>query len=151
MKNKKIKIAITIIVLTIIMCIIYISRTNAKYLENLSQKFITTISDKVCEIEVQASPTNSAQKNPYCIVTVKNYNDKKTTQIAMKFEVNVKSSDETQLPEYHWEDMNGNTLEQITGNFGLDKEEKQYKIIFNNVETADIEKNIEFEVVAEQI
>ena len=69
----------------------------------------------------------------------------------MKFEVNVKSSDETQLPEYHWEDMNGNTLEQITGNFGLDKEEKQYKIIFNNVETADIEKNIEFEVVAEQI
>lgn len=87
------------------------------------------------------------------MVTVKNYNsNNEVSQILLNYEVNVISTDGSELPEYYFTDLNGNNLGTTArGTLGNTiKEEKVYKLIFVNVANEEITRNIKVVAIASQ-
>lgn len=84
---------------------------------------------------------------------MKNYNSNdEITQISLNYEVNVISTDESELPEYYFTDSDGNNLgTTATGVFGnTSKEEKVYKVTFVNVANEELTRNIKIVATVSQ-
>lgn len=153
-KNNKL---IIIIVLSILIILIIISTfAYAKYITTKEASATAQIATMICELEVEASEADETIINPYCIVKVKNYNEKdEVTQTDVNFKIEVKPKGDYKLPEYYWKDSTGTILAQsteITGSMSTDgKQQKEYRIVFLNSGEEDIVRNVEFNVVALQV
>lgn len=87
------------------------------------------------------------------MVTVKNYNNSnEITQTSLTYELDVISTDEAELPEYYFSDLDGNNLGTIAkGEFGCTtKEEKKYKVTFINAASEEITRNIKIVTTTNQ-
>lgn len=155
-KKRNKKLFILIILLILIISIVLSGFAYAKYLTTKQASATAKVATMICEIEVQASEADETIINPYCIVKVKNYNDKdQITQTDLNFKIEVKPKGEYKLPEYYWKDSTGTILAQsteITGSMSTDgKQQKEYRIVFLNSGEEDIVRNVEFNVVALQV
>ena len=146
-----------IIILLIIILILFILGTIilGKYMTSKETGATMQVAKMICEMEVEESEDDRTIINPYCIVKVKNYDNKdKVTETDINFKVEVKPKDDFVLPEYYWEDSEKTIVAQstdVSGDFknGV-KEEKEYKIVFLNSGEEDIIEKVEFNLVAVQ-
>lgn len=159
--NKKVKaIVITAVVLLIILVIISI-RAYARYIERQNSVSEVSIAEPICTLHVEPSEASKKIVNPYCVVTVRNYdNSNKVTETDMNYRIEVTANQDIELPPYYWEDENGTVVAYSTdltgtiplkGNVGhAEKEEHKYKIVFKNPGDKDIIYKVDFNLVATQ-
>lgn len=146
---------VIIILLILIIVGVLASYAYAKYTTTVSGSASAQVAQMICEIEVVPSEATDTIINPYCDVTVKNYNaDDKVAETDISFKIEVTPKDNIVLPEYYWQDSNGTILAQsteVTGKFesGV-KEDLKYKIVFLNSGEEDITRLVDFNLVALQ-
>lgn len=157
-KNNENKTKITIIgiILAIIILVIAIfTIAYAKYITSVSGQATAEIAKMICEMNVTSSEANKQVINPYCIVTVKNYNENnEITETDVNFKIEVTPKENFEMPEYYWQNSEGVIVAQstaVTGSFknGL-KDLKEYKIVFLNSGEEDITRLVDFNLVAIQ-
>lgn len=152
--NKTIKLAIIILILLI--AIILAGFAYAKYVTSKEASATAKVAQLICEMEVQSSEADDTIINPYCTVTVKNYNaEDKITETDINFKIEVTPKGDFVLPEYYWKDSTGTILAQsteVTGSFqnGV-KDLKEYTIVFLNSGEEDVVRNVDFNLVAIQV
>lgn len=144
------------IIVILIIAIILAGFAYARYVTTKEASATAQIAKMICELDVQVSEADETIINPYCIVKVKNYNEKdEVTQTDVNFKIEVKPKGDYKLPEYYWKDSTGTILAQsteITGSMSTDgKQQKEYRIVFLNSGEEDIVRNVEFNVVALQV
>lgn len=154
-KGKK-TIIIAVLVLILIITIILSVFAYAKYVTTKTATATAQIAQMICEMEVQPSDADKTIINPYCTVTVKNYNNEdKITETDVNYKIEVTPKGDFVLPEYYWKDTSGTILAQsteISGNFQTgEKDSKEYIIVFLNSGEEDIVRNIDFNLVAIQV
>lgn len=154
-KNKK-KLFIILALLGILLLVaIIFPFAYAKFISTINASASAEVAKMICEIEVLPSENTSTIINPYCTVTVKNYNDKnEITETDINYKIEVLPKGDFTLPEYYWKDSEGTILAHstaLTGSFknGL-KDLKEYKIIFLNSGEEDITRLVDFNLVAIQ-
>lgn len=155
-KENKTKITIISIILAVIILVIAIfTIAYAKYITSVSGQATGEIAKMICEMNVTSSETNKQVINPYCIVTVKNYNENnEITETDVNFKIEIAPKDNFEMPEYYWQNSEGVIVAQstvLTGSFknGL-KDLKEYKIVFLNSGEEDITRLVDFNLVAIQ-
>lgn len=154
-KDKSIKIAILALIIIIILIIVLVGFAYAKYVETYEGEATTQIAKMICEMDVVPSEANKSIINPYCKVTVKNYNvNNEVTETNIDYTIQVSPKDDFKLPEYYWQNSDGDIISrsnELTGNFknGV-KEETEYTIVFLNSGEEDIMEKVEFNIVAVQ-
>lgn len=155
-KENKTKITIIGVILAIIILVIVIfTIAYAKYITSVSGQATGEIAKMICEMNVTSSEANKQVINPYCIVTVKNYNENnEITETDVNFKIEVAPKDNFEMPEYYWQNSEGVIVAQstvLTGSFknGL-KDLKEYKIVFLNSGEEDITRLVDFNLVAIQ-
>lgn len=145
-----------ITVLIILICIILIfSIGYARYITTINGEASQDIAEMICNMEVVPSEKNSTIINPYCIVTVKNYNsDDKVTETDVNYTIEVTPKEDFVMPEYYWEDSSGKIVARSTvlsGNFkNQEKRQDEYKIVFINSGEKDVTGLVEFNLTAIQ-
>jgi len=152
--NKTIKLAIIILIL--IIAVIISGFAYAKYVTSKQASATAQIAQMICEMEVQSSEADETIINPYCTVTVKNYNaEEKVTETDLNFKIEVTPKGDFTLPEYYWKDSTGTILAQsteVSGSFQIGaKASKEYTIVFLNSGEEDIVRNVDFNLVAIQV
>lgn len=152
--NRTIKLAIIILIL--IIAIIISGFAYAKYVTSKEASATAQVAQLICEMEVQSSEADDTIINPYCTVTVKNYNaEDKITETDINFKIEVTPKGDFVLPEYYWKDSTGTILAQsteVSGSFqnGV-KDLKEYTIVFLNSGEEDVVRNVDFNLVAIQV
>lgn len=154
-KNKLIIIILVILLLVTIISLIIFRNAYAKMTKVYEAKTTTDIGSIYCEMEVTASANSKTIVNPYCTVKVKNYDSSNNiTVIPVEYTVNVVTLDGSELPEYQWQDSNGNVVkenEALTGTFNTtSKQQQTYTIVFKNTGESTVSKKIDFELVTSQ-
>lgn len=153
-KDKSINIVVLALILIMILIIILVGFGYAKYTETYKGEASAEVAKMVCEMEVVASEPDKSIINPYCKVTVKNYNaNSDVTETDINYTIEVKPKDNFELPEYYWQ-INETIVSrnsEIVGNFtnGV-KEEREYIIVFLNSGEEDILRLVDFNLVAVQ-
>lgn len=154
-KNKK-KIFIILILLGIILLItIIFPFAYAKYISTINSSASVEVAKMICEMEVLPSENTSTIINPYCTVTVKNYNDKnEITESNVNYKIEVLPKGDYTLPEYYWKDSEGTILAHSTAltggiKYGT-KTEKVYTIVFLNSGEQDVSRLVDFNLSAVQ-
>ena len=153
-KNKKIVKLAMILLICVILIVIFVF-AYAKYTTTVTGTATAEIATMICEMEVQASEPDKNIINPYCMVTVKNYNkENEITEIQVKYKIEVTPKGDFTLPEYYWKNSEGIIIAQsteVTGTFEIGaKDEEEYKIVFLNAGEEDIVRNVNFNLVAVQ-
>lgn len=154
-ENKTIIIILSIIVAILILIIVIFTIAYAKYVTNASGQATAEIGKMICEMNVTSSEANKQVINPYCIVTVTNYNENnEITETDINFKIEVTPKENFEMPEYYWQNSEGVIVAQstaVTGSFknGL-KDLKEYKIVFLNSGEEDITRLVDFNLVAIQ-
>lgn len=156
-KTKKKKIMhISIILLILIILVVLFGIAYSKYITTKTGSATVELAQMICEMEVQSSEANQTVINPYCVVTVRNYNDAdEISETDINFKIEVTPKEDFELPEYYWQDSKGTIIAQsteATGSFknGL-KDLKEYKIVFLNSGEEDITRLVDFNLVAIQV
>ena len=156
METKKTIIKISTILTIIILVIVIFTIAYAKYTTSVSGQATTEVANMICEMNVTSSEASKQVINPYCIVTVKNYNDAdEITETDVNFKIEVTPKEDFEMPEYYWQNSEGVIIAQstaVTGSFknGL-KDLKEYKIVFLNSGEEDITRLVDFNLVAIQV
>lgn len=156
METKKTIIKISTILAIIILVIVIFTIAYAKYTTSVSGQATTEVANMICEMNVTSSEASKQVINPYCIVTVKNYNDAdEITETDVNFKIEVTPKEDFEMPEYYWQNSEGVIIAQstaVTGSFknGL-KDLKEYKIVFLNSGEKDITRLVDFNLVAIQV
>lgn len=170
-KNK----ALIILLLTlIVICLaIILVGAYAKYVTGIQASADAKVADFICTMDVTPCESSKEIVNPYCTVTVKNYDNKHIAETDIDFKVTVTSKDEGgELPEYKWykldstEDPDGEKEVGSISTFLQDtipvsftdtgeqqqaqRQEQKYKIVFINPGDEDVTKNLQFELDAVQ-
>ena len=160
--NKSKNIAVLAIsILILILMIIIVGVAYAKYVTQVNGTATAQVAKMICNMDVTAAnPDDQTIINPYCTVTLTDFNtvnnNENITETSLNYTVSVspKSGLET-LPAYYWEDSSGRRVgsasQPLTGSFrkGV-KETQTYKIVFINPGTADITAGIDFDLTAIQ-
>ena len=153
-KNTKLVKLAMILLICVILIVIFVF-AYAKYTTTVTGTATAEIATMICEMEVQASEPDKNIINPYCMVTVKNYNkENKITETQVKYKIEVTPKGDFTLPEYYWKNSEGIIIAQsteVTGTFEIGaKDEEEYKIVFLNAGEEDIVRNVNFNLVAVQ-
>lgn len=154
-KDKLIRTVILALTLIIILIIVLMVFGYAKYISTYKGEAKAQIAQMICEMEVVPSEANKSIINPYCKVTVKNYNlNNDITETDVEYSVQVLPKDDFELPEYYWQNSDGVIISrnnELTGSFksGV-KDETECTIIFLNSGEEDIIEKVEFNIVAVQ-
>lgn len=155
MKKKKSKLVIVLALMLIILLIImFIGFGYAKYTETYKGEANADIARMICEMQVVPSEENKSIINPYCKVTVKNFNDTGITETDVDYTIQVSPKDDFVLSEYYWKGSDGTIISrnsELVGKFknGV-KDEDEYTIVFLNSGEQDILRVVEFNLVAVQ-
>ena len=120
-KENKTKITIISIILAIIILVIAIfTIAYAKYITSVSGQATAEVAKMICEMNVTSSEANKQVINPYCIVTVKNYNENnEITETDVNFKIEVSPKDNFEMPEYYWQNSEGVIVAQSTKCFKI--------------------------------
>ena len=150
------------IVLAVIITLVGVfSAAYAKYITKASGNATAVIASAVCKMEV-VPYTGKEIVNPYCIVTVKNYDEENNvSQTDLNFNVTVTPNGDFVLPTCYWVDITdgqeNETIETtsnvIAGTLGhTTKQSKQYKIVFVNpgIEGEALVRQLNFDLKATQ-
>lgn len=157
MKNKKV---ILILLSTIlIICIGFIITYTVAYSKYYTEKNTSStakVANIICEMEVQPSEANSEVINPYCTITVKNYNaEEEISDTDVSYKIEVTAKENYTLPKYYWVDSEGAIIsyeEALTGAMvHTEKKTEIYKIFFINSGIEEITRSVEFNIVAIQV
>ena len=155
-KNKKNKSLVLCIILIIsVISISMLAIAYARYRIVLTGTASAEVAKIICELEIVQNETNNSTINPYCNIIVKNYNNKNEyTQTKVKYQIEVKPKGNFVLPNYYWEDSEGNKVAEnsnVTGTFGYEqKEDKKYKIVFINSGESETTGAVDFNLIAVQ-
>ena len=184
--------SIFMLLLTLIM-IVLLSLTfgiaYAKYLTSVNGSATAQVADMICIMEIKSSSENASGQvispsdktiiNPYCIVTVKDYdgtsesNPGKITETDVNYVINVTPKKDNNgqesftMPAYNWYEIASPDAESGTkiatstalssssttkGNFkNKVAETRYYKIVFLNSGEQDITRYVDFELKAVQV
>lgn len=154
-KDKSVSIVILTLMLMMMLIIILVGFGYAKYIETYKGDVSAEVAKMVCEMEVVPSEADRLIINPYCKITVKDYNaNGEITETNVNYTIEVRPKDDFKLPEYYWQSSNGTIVSRnsnLVGNFknGV-KDEIEYKIIFLNSGEEDILRLVDFNLVATQ-
>lgn len=152
-QNKKL-IIMAILILIILIAIIF-RIGYSRYITTLNGSSNQDVAEMICNMEVVPSEKNKSIINPYCEVIVKNYNSNdKVTETDINYIIEVMPKEDFEMPEYYWQDSNGNIVARSTevrGNFkNQEKGQHEYKIVFINSGEQDITRLVEFNLTAVQ-
>ena len=173
--KRKNKVLIILLLTLIVICLaIILVGAYAKYVTGIQASADAKVADFICTMDVTPCESSKEIVNPYCTVSVKNYDNKHIAETDIDFKVTVTSKDEGgELPECIWykienpADTNeekevGSTStpleDTITASFKTgtgeeqqaEQHEQQYKIVFINPGDKDVTKNLQFELDAVQ-
>lgn len=187
-KNKNVLILVLLLIIMLIM-IIVCGIAYAKYLSTATGSATAEVAEMVCTMEVKSSSENNngevinpADKtiiNPYCIVTVKDFeganqsNPDKVTETDVGYSISVKPKKDSNeqdtfvMPAYNWYEISSPDAESGTkiatstdlvssstskGNFkNKVADTRYYKIVFLNSGEQDITRYVDFELKATQV
>ncbi len=152
-KKDKSKLVI-IIVLVLMLVIIIVGFGYSKYTETYKGEATAEVAKMICEMEVEPSEAKESIINPYCKVTIKDFNSNGVTETDVDYRIEVLPKDNIELPKYYWQDSSGTIIcrnSELVGNFksGV-KEQKEYTIVFLNTGEKEILRIVEFNLVAVQ-
>nr|MBP3680424.1 hypothetical protein [Clostridia bacterium] len=155
-KNKSNKILILCIISSIILVVISIFVfAYAKYKTTLTGATSKQVAKIICEMEVTQEDNSNNSINPYCNVSVKNYNNKnELTETNVTYKIEIQPKGDLVVPEYYWEDSKGvkvayNT--NVVGKLGHESEEvNKYKVVFVNSGESQVTRVVDFNLVAVQ-
>lgn len=151
-KNKKI---IILIIILLLLIIVLMQFGYSKYIEIVQSETTVKVAKLICEMEVTQSKDDETIINPYCMVTVKDFNSNdEVSQTDVNYKIQVTPKEDFEMPEYYWEDSKGTVVArstEVTGSFknGVKKTD-EYKIVFLNTGIEDITKVVKFDIIAEQ-
>ncbi len=153
--RNKIIIYLLLIFILILLMVVLIKTGYSKYTEEINGSTSAKVAKMICEIEVLPSEDNKEVINPYCIVTVKDYNNNdEITETDVEYTIEVLPKGDFKMPEYYWQDSNGIIIArstQVNGRFVKgNKNENKYKIVFLNSGEEDITRLVEFNLIAIQ-
>ena len=162
-KKKKITILALLLIL-LILIITAIGVTYSKYVKTVSETATAQVAKMICYMEVDSSEAEKTIINPYCIVTVKDFNQlqgntQEITETDVQYTITVtpkvdENGQPFTLPAYYWQDSNGTIIAQsapVTGSFTHSvAATHEYKIVFLNNGEQDIKKYVEFNLQAVQ-
>lgn len=154
--NKKNKsLALCIILIISVISISMLAIAYARYRVVITGTASGEVAQMICEMEIVQDETNNSTINPYCNIIVKNYNNKnECTQTKVKYQIEVNPKGDFVLPNYYWEDSEGNKVAEnsnVTGTFGHEqKEDKKYKIVFINSGESEVTGAVDFNLIAVQ-
>lgn len=160
-KNKSLNMMILILILIMLIIIFLVGLGYARYMQSYKGEASAEIAKMVCEMDVNPSnPNDESIINPYCKITVRNYNDnKETSETDVNYTIEVKPKDNIELPDYYWQSATNDSTNEViisrnkelTGSFGKGVEDKkEYTIVFLNSGEKDILRLVEFNLVAVQ-
>ena len=164
-KKKKNKIIILIALLIVLSLIIGIAGIlYAKYIKSTNGTSTADVAKMICYMEVESSEATKTNINPYCDVTVKDYNQisdnsQEITETDVEYIITVTAKQDEngnpfQLPNYYWQDSSGNIIAQsvpVSGKFKHGQAaDHNYRIVFRNDGERDIKKYVELRLNAIQ-
>lgn len=160
-EKKGISKAIILPVLVIITIIIIAGFAYARYEKILKGQITAEGATMICNMQVVPGEEDITVVNPYCIITVNNFETKDGNEVIneanLDFEIEVTSKTEGfEIPEYYWLDSSGNLIENgnskpLKGSFGNgQKETQEYKIVFINSGDKQIETEVNFDLIVSQ-
>lgn len=150
-KNKLVK----IIYVVLIFITFFAYLRYARYKETYNGAASAKIAKMICEMDVVPSENNKSLINPYCNVTVRNYDeDNNVAETDINYKIQVIPKDDLEDLEYYWKDSEGTKVAEsteLTGSFvnGV-KDEAEYTIVFLNSGDKDINRSVEFKLIAVQ-
>lgn len=153
--NNRIVVFLILIILFLILITVIFETAYSRYMEQSEGQVSGEIAKMICEMEVIPSEADKTIINPYCMVTVKNYNsNNEITETNVKYTIDVVAKENFEMPEYYWQDTNGTILARSTsikGNFENEvKKSDGYKIVFMNTGEQNITRLVEFKLTAIQ-
>lgn len=139
-KNKIILVCLIISIIAFLSICAY-----AAYIFLTTGKIAATTAKPIINVELQDANDDS-KMNSYYNVIVKNYDSNgNISEVAYNYEIDIETTDGSDLPEYCWYDEDGTSLgTTLNGTFSLTKSDKTYKIRFTNIGNEDITKSIKF-------
>lgn len=172
MNDKKTSNKLIILAIVIVMIVIAVLLFTIGYSRFTSSKNAGAsgeIATMICEMSVQSSEKSDTIINPYCTITVSDYNNSKTTETDIGFTIEVTPRDNIVLPEFEWQDSSGRVIARSTdtldqgGNViartaefpkqtfknGV-RQDKVYKIVFKNTGEEEITRLVKFDLHAVQ-
>lgn len=158
---------ITLLALLLILLIIIITAIGvaySKYTTTANGTATAEVAKMICYMEVDSSEAEKTIINPYCTVTVKDFNvlqgnaqEVTETDVQYTITVTAKLDENGQpfvLPAYYWKNSSGTIIAQstaLTGSFTKgNAETHEYTIVFANNGEQDIKKYVEFNLQAVQ-
>lgn len=152
--NKKLFIILVLLGILLLTAIIF-PYAYAKYISTINASTSIEVAKMICEMEVLPSENTSTIINPYCTVTVKNYNDKnEITETGVNYKIEVLPKGDFTLPEYYWKDSEGTILAHSTALTGVlkhgTKVDEVYTIVFLNSGEQDVSRLVDFHLDAVQ-
>lgn len=157
-KNKSIAMLILSILLLILLIVI-VGVAYARYISSVNGTISAQSAKMICNIDVQAGNTTNTTINPYCTVTLTNFNnstDITQTDVAYSVEVTLnENSTLDALPAYYWEDANGTPVgersQPLTGTLTKGNVDTQvYTVTFINEGESNVTTDIDFDLTAIQ-
>lgn len=169
-KRNIILIAAIICILIVIAVLGIISiRAYSKYVESTSGNATVQVAKMICEMDVQKSAATPTVINPYCVVTVRDYEGNQVTETDVNYRLEVVAKDNKVLPEFYWKNENGTiiarsqdtldnqgnvtvrTAQFPTQTFSAGvSSSKAFTIVFLNTGEEDILRIVDFNLVAVQ-
>ena len=179
--NKKSVTSLILMLMLIVILIIICGVAYAKYVTRADGTATAKIAKIICYMDVKSSsednsgnvitPADKTQINPYCILTVKDYNGElanpsEVTETDVTYTITVSPKKENgvptfTMPEYNWYEIEspdattGTKVAMspagVTGKFTHSQaKNKYYKIVFLNSGEQDITRYVEFNLQAVQ-
>ena len=162
-KNKKIAI-LSLLLILLLLIIATCGIAYSKYITTVRGTATAQVAKMICYMEVDSSDAEKTIINPYCIVTVKDFNQlqgnaQEITETDVQYTITVtpkqdENGNPFELPAYYWLDSNGTIIAHSTAVSGSfthsNADTHEYKIVFLNNGEQDIRKYVEFNLNAVQ-
>lgn len=158
-----------IIIASVIIIISLLTVAYSRYVKKENSNATAQVAKMICEMEVKPSEGNDEIINPYCEITVKDYQENQITQTDLQYRIKVEAKDNRILPEHYWKDEDGNIIARSVdvkdGNGNITertiefpiqyfknnvKETKKFTIVFLNTGEEEIIRYVDFKLIAEQ-
>lgn len=147
--NKK---NIIILLISILILVIIISTIAfSKYAKTLTGEGNAQTAQMICETSITAYDSTINNIDPYCQITVKNFNgNNKITETSLQYTITVSTTDGSTLPEYYCLNSQGNEIANsstgngaIIGELGCSEAESAiYTMHFVNAGDSEFTQNL---------
>lgn len=159
-----------IIIALIVIIVSLFSLGYSKYTKELTGSATAQVATMICEMEVQSSEKSPTVINPYCTITVSDYDtNNKITETDIGFTIDVSPKGNFVLPEFEWKNSSGQVIARSvdvldgggnviarTATFPKQtfesgqKQDKVYTIVFKNTGEEEVTRRVEFTLNAIQ-